>query len=140
MPFVLTDLNPVKKFVYDEKVEESNQEWVELRLVPDSKINEFRKELGIKAKQELHAYKGRLQRVDGVDLDEDKMEKFTDKINDYAIANWKLIDEKGESIPCTSENKKFMMYGSPIFAAWINRCKESLQSELDRFQDESLGN
>lgn len=133
--FNLTNLNPSTKFYYLE-----SDEWVELRLIPDSVNKSIMKELGIKSKQEFHPYKGKLQRVDSLDIDENKIESFNDKLNDYAIQNWHLLDQDNNEIPCTFENKKTMMYGSPVFSAWINKCRVELESKIVEIEEESLGN
>ena len=45
--FDLKNLNPVHRFFY----EESEEEWIELRQIPESVVQGFRKDLGIKQKR-----------------------------------------------------------------------------------------
>lgn len=129
MNFSLDDLNPTTRFNYDE----SGEEWVELRLVPEAKYNEFRKQLGIKQKRiKEYDKQGKPTILYDIDNDETKVFALMDLANDYMISNWSLVTNKGETIPCTKENKKLLLSESPEFAVWIDNCHKKLKEDQEK--------
>ena len=137
MPFSFDSPNPSHRFYYDD----SKEEWIDLRVVPEAKYHEFRKELGIKQKRTREFDKsGKPVYVDQIDYDEDKIIKLADKVNDYQIEKWHLVTDVGEEIPCTTENKKFLISESPDFASFFAKCKEKLEDEKEVISEEGSGN
>jgi len=131
-------LNPSREFYWDENKTES----VNFRLIPDEKMQEIRKKLGLKSKQKYipNTLTRRMDSVIDVDGNDDIMMKFNDAIICYQIETWTLLQKNGESIPCTDENKLKLFYGSPVFAKWANKCLGELQKELDLVEDEEVKN
>ena len=150
MAFNLSNLNPPTRFYWGEErksaeeikaIPESEREWVELRLVPDSVQSQIRKECGIVRKSEYRADKaGRPNRIDFLDASDENLVRFNDKLNDYSIPSWHLLDGSGGEIPCTSENKKILLGGEPRFAKWINEKLESLGDLSHEKKREGLEN
>lgn len=136
MAFNLSNLNPPTRFYWGEEgkspeeikaIPESEREWVELRLVPDSVQSQIRRECGIVRKSEYRADKaGRPNRIDFLDASEENLIRFNDKLNDYSISAWHLLDGSGGEIECKAENKKILLGGVPRFAKWINEKLELL--------------
>jgi len=124
--FDMSALNPVKRFFYDDK----EIEWVELRQVTDAKYKEFREKLGIKQRKEIkHNKMGNPVYVQDTTLDESKMLALVDLSNDYMIADWYLLTNKGEEIECTIDIKKKMLSECPPFATWIEKCSNEMKGD-----------
>lgn len=131
MPFNLDDLNPATRFYW----EDNEEEWVEFRLASDEDTEQMRKKAGIKYKTEYRRDRGRLQRLDNMDFNEKKMEKFNGLVNSHSIVDWYLVDNNGIAIPCTDENKNRLMKGSPLFSNWVANCLEKMRDDVE-FQKE----
>lgn len=129
MPWDLQDLNPATRFYWGD----ANEEWVELRIASDEDLRSFRKQLGIREKVEypVNPATRKVDRVEYLDMNEDKQLAFSELINDFAIAGWKLLDRGGKEIPCTIENKNRMMSGSPLFSRWISDCLSRMRADLE---------
>lgn len=136
--FDMSDLNPSKKFYWDE----TNDEWVSFRLVSDEEMQKIRKGLGLKSKQKYipNPTTKRMESVIDVDGNDDIMMKFNDAIMCYQIESWNLIQPDKELIPCTDENKLKLFYGSPVFAKWTSKCLAELEKVLKKIEDEEVKN
>lgn len=126
--FDLENLNPTRKFYYDDK----EVEWVNLRMVTEAKYKEFRELLDIKQKREYKFDKqGKPCAVDVMDMSDKKISALSELANDYTIADWHLITKSGNEIPCTKENKTKMILECPEFANWINNCIKEMKGETE---------
>lgn len=128
MAWELENLNPVRKFYYDNE----EIEWVELRMVTEAKYREFREKLNIHQKREYKYDKqGKPCAIDTMDMNEKKIVELTSLANDYMISDWHLVTKSGEAIPCTTEIKTKMMTECPDFATWIEKCVKTMKGETD---------
>lgn len=126
--FDLENLNPVRRFPYDD----NEIEWVELRMVTEAKYKEFRDILDIKQKRTYKFDKqGKPCAVDELDMSDKKINALSDMANEYMIADWHLITKSGDEIPCTKEIKIKMMTECPDFANWINKCITEMKGETE---------
>lgn len=145
MPWDIEDLNPVTRFYYGDEDQQigdgdKSKEWVELRVAADEDTERMRKQAGIKQKVEYRNVRGRAQRLEFLDSNEQKINTFSDLLNDFTIVDWYLFDKQGQEIPCTKENKLKLMKGSPMFAAWIASCTEQIRSEIENVAEEEAKN
>ena len=136
MPFQLENLNPSVRYDYGET------EWVEFRLVSEEKMTEIRSEVGLQAKQKYipNPNTKKMESVNDFNLDDKAMQKFNDLILCYQISDWHLETNEGDLIPCTDENKKKLVYGSPIFAKWVNDRLKDLSKTLKDVEEEEEKN
>lgn len=142
MPFAIdneNDLNPVHKFYYG-NIE--NDEWVELRVANDETVQNIRRDLGIKTttKHVFNPKTKQMNAINDINLDEDKMMQFNDRLLDYQIANWHILEPSGKEIPCILENKKKLMYGSPQFSTWINKLLSKMNDEIEEVAEAEIKN
>ena len=118
--FNLSDPNPGIWFKFDD----SNPESGEIALRPQNADQ--------RAKTRKTAIKNRVeynhgQRYEVQDIDEDL---FSELIWDYSIADWSgLVDDKGKDIPCTAENKSFLMKNHIGFARFVSEKLEEISEE-----------
>jgi hypothetical protein len=141
MPFNLDQLNPTKIFIWPES-DEKDEEFVELRLVPDEMNREIFKKIGAKpTKQLVFDPKSRQpQYVKDFDLNDKQQDDFSEMTWDYSIVSWHLVTTNGDEIECTKENKLKFMKNSPKFASWIADCLESMRSDLKVMKEEAEKN
>ena len=139
MAWNFDDLNPVsRKFWGDEE----NNEWVEFRLINDSEMQNIRKKLGLKSTQKYipNPNTKRMEPVNDLNMNDEMAVKFNDAVICYQISNWNFKDPQGLDIPCTDENKKKIMYGSPVFGKWANKCLKEVEKELGLLEEEEEKN
>ena len=136
MPFDLDNLNPSAKFFW----QDGEEEWVELRLAAEADNEAMRKQSGIKQKVEYRNEKGQMHRIEFVDADEHKVDRFTALANDFAIVNWCLNSKQGDPIPCTLENKLKMIRNSPQFASWVIACLDKMRDDVSVLEDKETKN
>jgi len=134
--FDLENLNPSVRFYWEE-----DGEWVDFRLLPPEKAEEFRQAVGIKQKAEYRKVsKGPAQRFEYFDVTEQKLKAFSELQIDYQIADWHLIDPKNNKIPCTKENKVKLVNGSPVFSSWMERCLAQMEQDAEMIKEEEEKN
>ncbi|NOR27608.1 MAG: hypothetical protein GQ540_03655 [Lutibacter sp.] len=138
MPFDIENLNESVRYYWGKE----KKEYVNLRLVPDPEMNNFRKETGIKSKAKhiINPMSKRMERVDDLNISSDALMAFNELVFDYQIESWYLITNEDQSIECNLDNKKKMMYGSPKFSTWISKCMEKLEKASLEIEEEELGN
>jgi len=144
----MSELNPSCKFYWDDgkdvgqEDEKNLQEWVELKVIPDTVQDKMRKELGIKTKAKYMSNKltKRMERLDEFELDDPRWEELFNKMLDYQISGWNLLTDNGDTISCTIENKLELYNGEPRFKGWIDKKLAALKNEIDGIEEESLGN
>jgi len=139
MPFDINgELNKATRFYWPE----SEEEWVDLRLSTEEVMNESRKSAGIKTgtKYIFNPKTKRMDSVNDVNIDEDKMQVINDALLDYQIKDWHIVDASGNEIPCNLENKKRLMYGSIEFSKWINKNIGLMQEAVDKIEEEEIKN
>ena len=134
--FDLENLNPSARFYWEE-----DGEWVDFRLLPAKKAEEFRKAVGITQKTEYRRIsKGSPQRFEYIDTSERKLIAFSELQIDYQIADWYLIDPNNNVIPCTKENKLKLVNGSPAFSSWMDRCLSQMEQDVERIKEKEEKN
>jgi len=136
MTWDLENINPSVRHNFND------DEYVDFRLVSDEKMQEIRKEVGLKTKQRYipNPNTKRMDVVQDMDFNDDLMTKFNDAIICYQIDNWNLKQPTGLEIPCTDENKKKLYYGSPVFSKWANNCLAKMQSKVDEIEEVEVKN
>ncbi len=141
MPFDPDLLNPTKRFIWPQS-DEMEEEWVELRIVPDEVNRDFFKQIGVKPKKQIvfDPKTRQPQFAKDFDLTDDQTDKFFELVTDYTIVNWHLVTPDGSTIPCTREAKFKFMKQSPQFANWINECLESIRVDLKLVKEEEEKN
>jgi len=136
--FDMENLNPSTRFYWGD----SEKEWVNLRLAADDDTERLRKRAGMKMKTEYRRDNrtGRLNRIEFLDSDEDKIQNFTDELNDFIIADWHLETKTGEEIPCTKENKNKLIRQSPAFSEWVAANTEKLRQDTMEAEGREIKN
>ncbi len=115
--FSIKDPNPGVYFKFDENDPESGE--IRIRAVNAAKRAEIQKKCVKKKIEYKHG-----QRFEYSDTNE---ERFSDMLWDYSIMDWSnLIDDEGEHIPCTKENKVFLMQNNVAFAQFVGNCLEQM--------------
>lgn len=139
MPISLKSLNKPVRFNYPD---EDGEEWVELRLVSGEKMDEIRKNIGIKVKSKIVAntITKKMEAMPDIDIPDNKISEFNDLCLDYQMPAWNIAEPDGSEIPCTLENKKLLMGGEPVFAAWVNAKLKTLQGKIDEIEGDELKN
>lgn len=60
---------------------------------------------------------------------------------DYCIQSWsQVVDAKGAEIPCTPENKVFLMKQSPQFSSYVMKCVREINLEAQQRDEDLEGN
>jgi len=60
---------------------------------------------------------------------------------DYCLIGWEgVVDANGVAIPCTPENKVFLMKGSPKFSTFVMSCVKKVNAEMLIYQEDLEGN
>lgn len=117
MQINLAEPNPFTKFYFNE--EKPAEGWIEVRTLNIAKINDIEK----KAVTEKKRFK-RGQVITERNVNQGKKDKET---WGYCIGKWyKVVDEKGEDIPNTVDNKVFLMNNSREFSAFVADSLEEL--------------
>ena len=121
--FNLADLNPGTWFTLDD-----GEGRVCLRVCTGDDLREIRKRT---VKERVEYKRGQRFAYEVVD------EKLQNElIWQHCIVDWeRLIDQNGESIPCTPENKILLMGRSIKFAGFVADCLETL-TEIDAAHEE----
>lgn len=96
---------------------------VSVRVCPAAVIKRINKETTIKT-----AKLKRGQLVKDTTIDEDKYDAM---LWDHVITDWKgVFDSNKIELPCTAENKIFIMNNSIEFAQFIGKCLELLTDDI----------
>ncbi len=150
MPFDLQNLNTGKRFPYplpdpkrDNKEGQSTKEWIEFRLVPseimeeidDDTIEKREEYVQPKKKNGKPDYRKRMERVEFTIITKPKERE--ERIWDYMIPRWYLLDSNGEEIERTKEMIMKLKGGSTEFAVFAADCIEILTGD-DEEQSEDL--
>lgn len=115
--FNIKEPNPGVWFKFDEDDPESGE--IAIRAVNQSK----RAEIQRKSVKNRVEYKHG-QRFQFTDTDE---ELFSQLLWTYTIVDWNgLEDEDGKPIPCTDENKLFLMQNNVGFSQFVGTCIEKM--------------
>lgn len=118
----MTEPNPGIWFKFDENDPESGE--VGIRPLNPARREEIRKK---SVKKRVEYKKG--QRFEVEDVNDDL---FSELLWDYSITGWNgLVDDDGKEIPCTSENKVFLMRNHVGFARFIGDKMERLSEEYE---------
>jgi hypothetical protein len=118
----LKNPNPGVWFRFDDQDPQSGE--VSIRPLNAAKREEIRK----KAVKRRIEYKHG-QRFEVEDTNDDL---FSELLWDYAITEWSgLVDDDGKEIPCTSENKIFLMRNHVGFARFIGDKLELMATEYE---------
>jgi len=125
----INDLNPGAWFDFMDGAR------VKVRPFAGNILDDIRK----KATQTKVEYKkqgkiGRLQRIEYIDLDEDKMQEL---LWDYIIVDWKgFDDEKGKAIKCTVKNKVKFMRTWPEFYDFVDNAADVSTADVEQKAEE----
>jgi len=136
MPFDPSNLNPTKTFVWPHSTDEQ-EEWIELRLVPDDMNRAFFKQIGAQPKSKLvfNPKTHQPSELKDYSLTDRQIEEYSELVWDYSICGWFLITPNGEEIPCTMENKIRFMKESPAFAQWVADCLEEMRESVKQVKE-----
>jgi len=117
----LEELNPGTFFSFDK---ENPDEGITLRVLNHEALNEISKKTQIRRSE----VKGDPPtRFDYMEYREGGQEKEFALTWDYCIIDWKgVVDQNGNEIPCTSENKVKLMSGSVSFSDFVVKCTRKL--------------
>jgi hypothetical protein len=125
MKFNLEDLNPGVFFSFKDDEEGGG---VTLRLSTAAVIEEITKKC---SKKRVEFKRG--QRFEVIDEDIDKKDSM---LWDYVIMDWKgICDEKGDPIPCNSDNKKLLMRNSVQFSSFVGACLDILNDDAEKYKE-----
>lgn len=120
--FSLKDPNPGIWFKFDETDPESGE--ISIRAVNQAKRKEIH---NATVKRKVEYKHG--QRFEYQDADDDL---FSEMLWDYVIADWTgLEDDDGKPIPCTKENKIFLMMNNVGFATFLGQCMETVNQDIE---------
>lgn len=128
MPFDLDRGNVSTRFYWGE----TQEEWVDLRIISEKDFRRLSRESGIKDRVEYvpNPNTGQMCRVEYRERDDDKIADLDARVNDLCITDWHLVTPDGSDIPCTSENKAKLLDGYPEFSAWIARCMKQMRGDM----------
>ncbi len=119
---------------------EPDAERVCLRPIGSEELNKIHSQTRKKQKEFVLNPKTRqMERVSYEDQTSEQERVEFGMFWDYMITNWELKDEKGESIPCTKENKIKLM-SHPPFARFITRCLQILNSSKKQQEEDKEKN
>lgn len=120
--FSLRDPNPGIWFKFNEDDPESGE--ICVRPVNAEKRSEIQKRTVKRKVEYKHG-----QRFEYVETDDDK---FSEMLWDYVISDWtKLEDDDGKPIPCTTENKLFLMLNNVGFSQFVATCTEKVNEGIE---------
>lgn len=127
MPFDLKNLSKPARFFWPG--DSKREEWVEICILSDKEQISLMRECGMEVKESFqpNPYTEKIERIEYMPADLEKMDTFLDKVWDRTITDWHFMTPKGEKIPCTAENKGKLMSGSDEFRQWIDECVKGLQ-------------
>jgi len=118
--FSTKDPNPGAWFKFDENDPASGE--IRIRAINAARRAEIQKKCVKKKIEYKHG-----QRFEFQDTNE---EKFSEMLWDYSIMEWSnLEDDDGQSIPCTTEMKTFLMQNNIGFAQFVSQCLEQLDAD-----------
>lgn len=133
------ELNPGAKFTFEEDKKGKAISWVKIRAYTNKALEDIRSEC---VKREVEYKKtakfGGLQRIEFHETDDTKMKRL---LWDYIICDWGgFVDKANNPIPCTAENKEKFMSNWPAFAAFVDKCLETLTPDVNEAIKESEKN
>lgn len=109
MRFDMKNLNPAKRFFFDEDNEDEG--WVELRPLSSLKVREIDKKTIIE--------KDKVKRGQVI-KDRVVKQELRDKLTwGYVITDWLIYQPDGTKIECNIENKVKLMNESPDFSMFV---------------------
>lgn len=118
----MTDPNPGIWFKFDDNDPESGE--VAIRPLNPAKREEIRKRC---VKRRVEYKHGQRFEVDDVNDD-----LYSELLWDYSITGWNgLVDDDDKEIPCTAENKVYLMKNHVGFARFIGDKMERLAEEYE---------
>ena len=102
---------------------------IKLRSISADKWKEIRKQT-VKKKVDYKKIEGSPVRLEFEEVNEDlQNELFWDEV----IVDWeKFFDGHDNEIPCTKENKIFLMMRSMKFAKYVNECLKTLSEDEEK--------
>ena len=121
----LKDPNPGFWVHFEEDNDDSGK--IAIRPVNSAKVEEIRKKAVKKRVEYKHGNRFEVQDVND--------ELYSELLWDYSIADWSgLVDDDGNTIECTKENKIFLMKNHVGFARFVtdqmNQISEQYESRL----------
>ena len=128
MPFNLDDLNPATRFFYRDSNGVETGEWIELRICSGENLNSIYEQ----TRKKVAEYKRGIRYA----YEDINTELEADLMHDYAIVDWRLLDDKDNEIPCNKENKSILMRGSVDFASFVTSCLQKLNDKYESFEEE----
>jgi hypothetical protein len=135
MPFDIGNLNAPVKFYYGK----GKKEWVELRNIPLSEVRKI-KETCVTTEVEYWRPDGSSERPHRYEVDKSDIQKLDSMLWDYQIADWCLLDNDGNAIDCTLENKLLLMGHSTEFLEWVLDCLKTLAEDEQKSKEDSEKN
>ena len=139
MPFDMKALDKPARFFWPG--DEKGEEWVDLRALTDKEQIALMRECGMEVRESFqpNPYSKKVEHIDYIPANLDKLDAFLDKVWDMTIADWNLATPDGKKIPCTPENKTALMSKSDDFRRWVDECvakirpaREERRKELEK--------
>ena len=139
MPFDLKNLGKPARFFWPD--DPKGEEWVDLRSLSDKEQIALMRECGMEGRESFqpNPYTEKIERMEYMPADLDKMDVFLDRVWDMTIVGWNLKEPDGKKIPCTAENKSRLMSGVDDFRRWVDECvakirpaREERRKELEK--------
>ncbi|KKL98575.1 hypothetical protein LCGC14_1823040 [marine sediment metagenome] len=126
MKIDLSNPDPVVRFYFDP--EDESRGWVEIRIPSPEKLTKIDK-LTIKKTMK---YRG----GQNYQIEEVNMPMKNRLLWDAFISGWsRIVDEKGETIECTTDNKEILMKTVVKFAFFVGKKIEELSENMSNYED-----
>ncbi|KKL99293.1 hypothetical protein LCGC14_1815860 [marine sediment metagenome] len=126
MKIDLSNPDPATRFYFD--VEDESRGWVEIRIPSPEKLTKIDK---LTTKKTMKYRGGQSYPVEEVN-----MPMKNRLLWDEFISNWGVVvDEKGETVECTTDNKEILMKTVVKFAFFVGKKIEELSENMSNYED-----
>ena len=126
MKIDLTDPDPATRFYFD--IEDESRGWVEIRIPAPEKLTKIDK---LTTKKTMKYRGGQSYPVEEVNTTMRNRLLWDEFISDWGG----IVDEKGETVECTTDNKEILMKTVVKFAFFVGKKIEELSESMSDYED-----
>ncbi len=126
MKIDLANPDPATRFYFD--VEDESRGWVEIRIPSPEKLTKIDK---LTTKKTMKYRGSQNYQIEEVNRPMKNRLLWDEFISDWGV----IMDEKGEAVECTTDNKEKLMKTHVKFAAFVGRKMEELSEGMAQFED-----
>ena len=126
MKIDLSNPDPAVRFYFDP--EDEARGWVEIRIPSPEKLTKIDK---LTTKKTMKYRGGQSYPVEEVNTTMRNRLLWDEFVSDWGV----VMDEKGETVECTTDNKEKLMKTHVKFAAFVGRKIEELSEGMAQFED-----